>query len=38
VQPMTSAGTDGPCSFWRWTDQGWCVVAEEVSIGIYRRD
>lgn len=39
IDPLTDAGTDGPCQFWAkdGNDQ-WYLVAEEVSIGIYRRD
>lgn len=39
VEPMTGEGTDGPCQFLRRDVSGqWYVVAEEVAVGIYRRD
>lgn len=38
IEPLTAEGTNGPCNFWRQDDKGWYLVAEEVSVGIYRRD
>lgn len=39
IEPLTERGTNGPCSFWIADGVGgWILVAEEVSIGVYRRD
>jgi hypothetical protein len=39
IVPLTAKGTDGPCQFWAKDENGdWFLVAEEVSIGVYRRD
>lgn len=39
IEALTDAGTNGPCSFWLADGVGgWVLIAEEVSIGVYRRD
>lgn len=39
IESLTERGTNGPCAFWIADDKGgWILVAEEVSIGVYRRD
>lgn len=38
IEPLTADGTNGPCSFWLRVDGVWTLVAEEVAIGVYRRD
>lgn len=39
IEPLTAEGTDGPCAFYVADGVGgWILVAEEVSIGVYRRD
>lgn len=39
IEPLTDQGTDGPCAFYVADGVGgWILVAEETSIGVYRRD
>lgn len=39
IEPLTAQGTDGPCAFYVRDAQGqWVLVAEETSVGVYRRD
>lgn len=39
IEPLTDAGTNGPCAFFLADGKGgWVMVAEETSIGVYRRD
>lgn len=39
IEPLTPEGTNGPCAFYVSDGKGgWVMVAEEVSIGVYRRD
>jgi hypothetical protein len=42
IESLTDLGTDGPCAFYVRSFQdagtGWTMVAEETSIGVFRRD
>ena len=39
IEPLTTAGTSGPCEFWALDEKGaWYLVARERSIGILERD
>lgn len=38
VEPLTRAGTNGPCAFYRKTGKRWTMVAQERDIHILERD
>ena len=39
IEPLTAAGTDGPCSFWQADGRGgWVMVAQESAPFVYVRD
>ena len=39
IQPLTKAGTDGPCDFWAQDVSGhWFLVAREVAPFVYEKD